>query len=72
MAYINYQKKKEIASVFIKLPQKYQKGIKFFENNKFRKSGKIKDKIILEYFLWYDFGLCRSDFFSQNLNDIFN
>jgi GNAT superfamily N-acetyltransferase len=71
-SYIKYQKKEEIASIFIKLPQKYQEGIKFFENKKFQKSGKIKDKIILEHFLWYDFGLRRSDYFSQNLNDVFN
>lgn len=66
------QKEKGIASIFVELPLKYQKGIKFFEKNDFQITGKNKDKFYLEFYLWNDFGLRMSDFLSKDLNDIFD
>ncbi len=70
LTFLKNQKEKGIASVFIKLPQKYKSGIKFFETNNFRRVGKIKDIIILEFNLWNDFGIRFSEFLADDINHI--
>ena len=50
-------KKKGIASIYVKLPQKYKKGIEFFQKNKFHQVDKDHNRIILELNLWNDLGI---------------
>ncbi|MBD3229951.1 MAG: GNAT family N-acetyltransferase [Candidatus Lokiarchaeota archaeon] len=60
--FLMLSKKKGYAAIYIKLPNKYKKGITFFLNNeflgfKFRQRGKMHNKIILELHLWNDYGI---------------
>ncbi|MFW9951458.1 MAG: hypothetical protein ACFFKA_15185 [Candidatus Thorarchaeota archaeon] len=68
--FLKDQKRKGIASVIVKLPQKYKSGINFFEYNKFHRLRKMKDSILLEYNLWNDFGIRFSHFLSNKFNHI--
>jgi GNAT superfamily N-acetyltransferase len=72
LSFLKNQKEKGVASVFIKLPQKYKSGIKFFETNNFRRVGKTRDNILLEFNLWNDFGIRFSEFLAEDLNHIFD
>ena len=54
---IEVQKKRGIALISIKLPQRYKRGIQFFIKNNFYTSFKDNDRIILELNLWNDFGI---------------
>lgn len=60
--FIMISKKEGYAAIYIKLPNKYKKGISFFMKNeflgnKFRQKGKKNNKIILEMNLWEDYGI---------------
>lgn len=50
-------KKKGTASIYVKLPQKYKKGVEFFQKNNFHQVNKNHNRIILELNLWNDFGI---------------
>lgn len=50
-------KKKGTASIYVKLPQKYKKGVEFFQKNNFHQVDKNHNRIILELNLWNDFGI---------------
>jgi len=61
-AFIMLSKENGYASIYIRLPNKYKKGITFFLNNeflglKFGQKGEINNKIVLEMNLWNDFGV---------------
>jgi len=69
--FLTIQKKKGIALVTIKLPQKYKKGIDFFQKNNFRPVNMDKSKIILEINLWNDYGIIDCQIISDDLNNMF-
>lgn len=50
-------KKKGTASIYVKLPQKYKKGVEFFQKNNFHQVDKNDNRIILELNLWNDLGI---------------
>ena len=60
--FLDVQKKRGVAAVSIKLPQKYKKGIKFFKHFDFTQISRDVNKVVLELKLWNDFGLtdCQS------------
>jgi GNAT superfamily N-acetyltransferase len=66
LTFLKLQKEKGFASIYVKLPQKYKSGIRFFEINDFRRIGKVKEMILLEINLWNDFGLRFSQFLPDN------
>jgi len=70
--FIKAQKKKGIASIYIKLPQKYKNGIKFLQKNDFRQIDIVKSKIILEKNLWNDYGVRDCQIIGDNVNDLFS
>ncbi|MBD3215042.1 MAG: GNAT family N-acetyltransferase [Candidatus Lokiarchaeota archaeon] len=60
--FIMIMKNRGYATIYVKLPNKYKKGISFFLNNeflglKFRQKGNKDNNIILEIHLWEDFGI---------------
>ena len=54
--FIKIQKKRQIATIFIKLPQKYKMGIKFLAKYGFLQIITSNNEVVLEKNLWYDFG----------------
>ena len=68
--FIKTQKEKGIASIYIKIPQKYKIGINFLQRNDFRQIDKIKSKIILEKKLWNDYGIGDCQIIGDNVNDL--
>jgi GNAT superfamily N-acetyltransferase len=68
--FIKIQKKRQIASIFIKLPQKYKKGIKFLEKYGFLQIITSNNEVILERNLWYDFGLSFCDFIENGIYEM--
>ncbi|MFX1337095.1 MAG: GNAT family N-acetyltransferase [Promethearchaeota archaeon] len=70
-SFILIQKKKGIASICIKLPQKYQNGIKFFQNYEFRLVGLTKNEVILEHNLWDDYGISDCQLIGDDFNITF-
>jgi hypothetical protein len=66
--FINIQKQKGIAYIYIKIPQNYKEGIKYLSKNNFHHVGKKANRIILKYILWNDYGIRNY----QNINEIFN
>jgi len=71
-SFIEAQKNKGIASIYIKLPQKYTNGIKFLQKNNFHQIDKVKSKIILEKNLWNDYGVRDCQIMGDNVNDLFS
>lgn len=69
-SFIDIQKKKGIASIYIKLPQKYKSGISFFLKNNFRQSRKERSKVVLELNLWNDYGIRDYQVIEEDLNDM--
>jgi len=69
--YLKIQKENGIAVVYVKLPQKYKKGIEFFKNANFSQTEKANNDINLEFNLWNDYGITDYDVIDKNLNDIF-
>jgi len=70
--FLQIQKSRGIASVYIELPQKYLKGIEFFKRNNFLQVSKDKNKIILEINLWNDYGIRDDDIIENSFNDVFH
>jgi len=70
--FIETQKSKGVASIYIKLPQKYKNGIKFLQKNNFGQINKIKSKVILEIKLWNDFGVRDCQIIGDKINDSFS
>ena len=70
--FIETQKSKGVASIYIKLPQKYKKGIKFLQKNNFGQINKINSNVILEIKLWNDFGVRDCQIIGDNINDLFS
>jgi len=70
-SFISTQKKNGIASIYVKLPQKYKEGIKFFLKNEFKMINKTKNKIVLEKVLWKDYGIRECHIIGENFNDMF-
>ncbi|MHA1491269.1 MAG: GNAT family N-acetyltransferase [Promethearchaeota archaeon] len=70
-AFLNIQKEKGIAIIYIKLPQKYKKGIMFFQKNNFYQVGMVRNKIILELYLWNDYGIRDCQLIGNNFNNMF-
>ena len=70
--FIEAQKKKGIASIYIKLPQKYKSGIKFLQKNDFHQIDIEKSNIILEKNLWNDYGVRNCQIIGDNVNDLFS
>lgn len=69
--FLEIQKENGFASVYVKLPQKYKRGIKFFQNNDFLIINKRKSRIVLEINLWNDFGVRDCCIIDNNFNDMF-
>jgi len=70
--FVQTQRSKGVASIYIKIPQNYKNGIKFLQKNNFAQVGKVKTKIILEIKLWNDFGLRDCQIIGDNINDMFS
>ena len=70
--FIEAQKRKGIASIYIKLPQKYKSGIKFLQKNDFHQIDIEKSNIILEKNLWNDYGVRDCQIIGDNVNDLFS
>jgi len=70
--FIKAQKKKGIASIYIKLPQKYKSGIKFLQKNDFHQIDIERSNIILEKNLWNDYGVRDCQIIGDNINDLFS
>ncbi len=70
-AFLNIQKEKGVAIIYIKLPQKYKKGIIFFQKNNFHQVGMVRNKIILERYLWNDYGIRDCQLIGNNFNNMF-
>ena len=70
-SFISIQKKNGIASIYVKLPQKYKEGIRFFLKNDFKMINKTKNKIVLEKILWKDYGIRECHIIGENFNDMF-
>ncbi len=68
--FLKIQKKSGMAIVFIKIPQKYKKGIKFFQQNNFQQMGKERNKIILEINLWNDYGIRDCQIIGDNFDNM--
>jgi GNAT superfamily N-acetyltransferase len=68
--FLDIQKEKGTASIYIKLPQKYKSGIKFFLKNNFRQVHKEGTKIVLELNLWNDYGIRDYQIVEEDLNDM--
>ncbi|MFW9939095.1 MAG: GNAT family N-acetyltransferase [Candidatus Thorarchaeota archaeon] len=69
--YLKIQKEKGTAVVYVKLPQKYKKGIEFFIKANFSQASKSNNNINLEFNLWNDYGITDYDLIDNSLNDIF-
>ena len=70
-AFLMIQKKIGIASICIKLPQKYKNGIKFFQHYKFRLVGLIDNNILLEHKIWDDYGISDCQLIGDDFNTPF-
>ncbi len=70
-SFFSIQRRNGIASIYIKLPQKYRDGINFFLKNNFHIIDKVKNKIILEFALWNDYGIRECQIIEENFNDMF-
>ncbi|MFX0057251.1 MAG: GNAT family N-acetyltransferase [Candidatus Hodarchaeota archaeon] len=70
--YLIIQKENGVAAVYVKLPQKYKKGIRFFRKINFIQTGKKNNEINLEYNLWNDYGIIDYDIIDISFNDIFD
>ena len=70
--FLSIQKEKGVASIYVELPQKYKKGIEFFKRNDFLQVGKHKNKIMLEFNIWNDYGVRDCDIIENSFNDVFN
>ncbi len=68
--FLNIQKEKGIATIHIKLPQKYKSGISFFLKNNFRQIHKDGSKVILEINLWNDYGIDDCQIVEEDLDDM--
>ncbi len=55
--FINIQRKRKVAAIYINLPRKYTVGKKFLEKYKFFQKKTRHNNIVLERTLWYDFGV---------------
>ncbi len=64
--FLSLQKQRGIAAIYVKLPQKYKKGIKFFQKNDFDIVSKDGNKIILELNLWNDYGIRNCNLIGDN------
>ncbi|TFG01488.1 MAG: GNAT family N-acetyltransferase [Promethearchaeota archaeon] len=63
-------KKKGIASIYVKLPQKYKKGVEFFQKNNFHQVDKNQNRIILELNLWNDLGIRDCQIIGDNFDNM--
>lgn len=70
--FISIQKDKGKALVYIKLPQQYKSGIKFFLNNDFRQVRKEGNKVVLEITLWNDFGVRDCQIIGDDFSNTFS
>ena len=70
-SFIMLQKKKGIASICIKLPQKYKNGIKFFQHYEFHLVGLVNNNIILEHKIWDDYGISDCQLIDDDFNTTF-
>ena len=71
-SFFKAQKEKGIASIYIKLPQKYTNGIRFLQKNDFHQKDKVKSKIVLEKNLWNDYGVKDCQIIGDKVNDLFS
>jgi ribosomal protein S18 acetylase RimI-like enzyme len=70
-AFIKIQKENEIGIIYTNIPQKYNRGIKFYKNNGFHQIRKTDGKIVLELILWNDFGLRDSQLVKESAIKLF-
>jgi ribosomal protein S18 acetylase RimI-like enzyme len=70
-SFLILQKKKGIASICIKLPQKFKDGIKFFQHYEFRLVGLIENNILLEHKIWDDYGISDCQLIGDDFNTTF-
>lgn len=70
-SFISIQKKRGVASICIKLPQKYKSGIKFFQHYEFHLVALINNNFILEYKIWDDYGVSDCQLIGDNFNNTF-
>jgi GNAT superfamily N-acetyltransferase len=69
--FITYAKKKGIGSIYIKLPEKYKNGIKFFERCHFQVEDVNGSEVILHLNLWNDYGVRNCEIVDEDLNNHF-
>jgi len=69
--FIKLQKKRDVASINIKLPEKFKKGIIFFQKNDFIITRKHKHKVVLECNLWNDFGIRNCHVIEKDFDNTF-
>ena len=69
--FITIQKNKGKASIYIKLPQQFKRGIKFFLYNQFRQIRKEGNKVVLEIKLWNDFGVTDCQIIGADFSNTF-
>lgn len=70
-AFVAFQKKSGVASIYIKIPHKYKRGQIFLEKFEFHTKGRVGNKIILERKLWNDFGVGDCHMIEDNIEDLF-
>jgi len=71
LTFINIQKEKGVAALYIKLPQKFKSGIDFFMKNNFHQKEKAENNLILEFNLWNDYGIIDYNLIGNNHSNIF-
>jgi len=69
--FISIQKDKGKASIYIKIPQQYKRGIRFFQNNQFCQIRKEGNKVVLEIKLWNDFGVTDCQLIGDDFSNTF-
>ncbi len=69
-AFIQNQKEKEVATIYVKLPLRYKKGIDFYLRSNFQQVQQEKGNIILELKLWKDYGISECQNIGENIDDL--
>lgn len=67
---IELQKKKRTAFIYIKLPEKYKKGIRFFQSQGFIVLNKHKNRVLMILHLWDDFGVCDCQIIGEDFDSL--
>ncbi len=69
-AFIQNQKEKEVATIYVKLPLRYKKGIDFYLRSNFQQVLQENGNITLELKLWKDYGISECQNIGENIDDL--